>query len=339
MRLALVAAAPVVRLALVAGSPVVRLALVAGMLGLSLGCAIPGLPMAGYLEPTPAPVAAPPTSARLQVEMWSGFEARAAPLPPYRTALVVDANGAMSNKTQEGRIAHILAGRLAAQRFVDQLSGQVPLDVYVVAGSRDATCDTFVSDPLPGSRDAVGAALGRLRAQGKGSIRQALLALADSPDELDRVVLVSNLYEECGDSICDAAAALAARGTRLDVVAIGDVIAPVCLDAVVEAQTDARPVPWTSERARRYHVQTTGDDPAVLHWGLVNDLPLEVGPGEYEIVVELEPPLRVSRDFAVGERWKLEVLDFPGLDAPQRQWRWRRMDLAPPATADAGASE
>jgi hypothetical protein len=257
--------------------------------------------------------------------MWSGFQAGAAPLPPYRSALVVDASRSMSRKNQDG-VSHILGARLAAKRFVEAATTRAPLDVFVVAGERAATCDVPAVEPLLGDRAAIGASVGRLRARGKGSLGATLLALADSPDELERVVVVTNLFEECGGDLCSAAAALADRGARLDVVVIGDIVAPDCLGTVHEADVEGAPVPWSSERARRFHVQTTGSDPAILGWGLVNDIPVDVRTGELEVVVDLSPPLRIKREFEAGVGWKLEVLDFPSLDPPERQWRWRRMD-------------
>jgi len=271
----------------------------------------------------------PVDEARLQVAMWSGFEAAAAPLPPYRTALVVDSGRSMSRKNEDG-VSHILAARLAAKRFVEAATTRAPLDVFVVAGERAATCDAPTVEPLPGDRSVIAASVGRLRARGKGSVGATLLALADSPDPLERVVVVTNLFEECGSDLCSAAAALADRGARLDVVAIGDIVAPDCLGTVHEADVEGVPVPWTSERPRRFHIKTTGSDPAILGWGLVNDIPVGVRTGELEIVVDLSPPLRVTRQFEAGASWKLEVLDFPSLEPPERQWRWQRMDATAP---------
>jgi hypothetical protein len=262
--------------------------------------------------------------------MWSGFEAGAEPLPPKRTALVVDASSAMLRRTSDG-LRHIRAGRVAAARFVETATRAAPLDVFVVAGESNATCDAPSVEPLVGEREDVAKALDRLRARGKGSVGATLLALADAPEELERAVVVTNLYQECGQDLCIAAAALADRGTRLDIVAIGDIVAPECLRTIHESKGEDIPVPWTSERPRRFHLQTAGPDPAILNWGLVNDIPVEVRTGELQIVVDLSPQLRVTRNFVAGELWKLEVLDFPSLEPPERQWRWQRLDESQPS--------
>ena len=49
---------------------------------------------------------------------------------------------------------------------------------------------------------------------------------------------------------------------------------------------------------------------------------MRLAPGAAAVVVQLDPPLRIVRNFNPGTRWVLQVLDFPGLDPPERQWRW-----------------
>jgi hypothetical protein len=46
-------------------------------------------------------------------------------------------------------------------------------------------------------------------------------------------------------------------------------------------------------------------------------------------VLQLDPPLRLDRSFAPGSRWQLDVLDFPALDPPVREWRWRELPPEP----------
>jgi hypothetical protein len=86
-------------------------------------------------------------------------------------------------------------------------------------------------------------------------------------------------------------------------------------------------------------VERTGPDPAILVCGESGGLPVELAPGPADVVVKLDPPLRISRSFEPGTRWVLQVLDFPDLDPPERQWRWLAdpAPVAAPADPAAGA--
>ncbi len=42
----------------------------------------------------------------------------------------------------------------------------------------------------------------------------------------------------------------------------------------------------------------------------------------------------VEREFEPGERWVLEVVDFPALDLGERQWRWRPLEEAAKAPVE-----
>lgn len=265
--------------------------------------------------------------------MLSGFDAGSVPLAGRgKTALVVDASSAMF-RPMEGGLPHIRAARVAASRFARSVASDDLLDVWIVGGDARRECGT-PAVPLVGARDEVVRQLDRLRARGKGSSGDALLALAAEDEPPSRVVLVTSLFDECGDSLCSAAEALAARGTRLDLVVVGNFVAPACLstDALASAASTSSPVPWTTGSPTKFHVVSGGDDPAIEMCGDVNGLPVEVRSGAAEIVVELTPPLRVTHEFVDGKRWKLEVIDFPTLDPPERQWRWR--EVAKPAAVD-----
>jgi hypothetical protein len=83
------------------------------------------------------------------------------------------------------------------------------------------------------------------------------------------------------------------------------------------------PSPGRSDAPVGFSVESVGADPAVLVCGESGGLPVRLAPGAAAVVVSLDPPLRVESNFEPGTRWVLEVVDFPGLDPPERHWRWK----------------
>jgi hypothetical protein len=272
---------------------------------------------------------------RIRLELLGGFPAHRDPLPEARVALLVDATASMRAGTDAGP-ARVIGARAAAERFAASLPLQTPLSLWVLGDDPGARCDAAL-EPLDGERDELLRAVRRLRARGEGSLAAALRELP-GPDEggYERVVAVSALDDGCGGDLCAAARDLVARGVRLDVVHIGSAPAPDCLADVTHGEPEGPPVPWPTAAPVRFHVERRGADPAILVCGESGGLPVEVGPGSADVVVNLDPPLRVPRDFVAGTRWVLQVLDFPGLDPPERLWRWQAE--SPPPLPETGVS-
>lgn len=304
---------------------------------------IAGVGLAGFLVgcttlgPAPAqePLARGP--ARMRVEMFGGFEKSPPAVATGGVALVVDATRSMASTSGFGP-SRVRAARAAAERFAENLSADATLELHVLGNSSRAKCDTE-PERYEGERGGLVQRIGRLRARGRGSLADALGRFSNEDgDGVGRVVVVSSLADDCAGDLCRAARRLASRGVRLDLVLIGDAEAPACLAGLTSPESAAAPVPWRTNPRAGYRVESTGNDPAVLVCGETGGLPVQMEPGRKSIVVNLDPPLRIERNFTPGTRWVLQVLDFPNLDPPERQWRWLA-ETAPPAAGGSLAAE
>ena len=292
----------------------------------ALGCT------AGPWTIGPAPERDPiPTGpARMRVEMFGGFEKSPPPLQTGSVALLVDSTATMASTSGFGP-SRIRSARAAAKRFAEMLPGERELELHVIGNSARARCDTEPERTV-GERGGIVDRVGRLRARGRGSLADALGRFSEK-DGVGRVVVVSSLADDCKGDLCSAARRLAARGVRLDLVLIGDTEAPPCLAGLSAPELEGAPVPWSTSQRAHFRVESTGDDPAILVCGETGGLPVQMEPGPKSILVELDPPLRIERNFTPGTRWVLQVLDFPNLDPPERQWRW--LAEKPPVAAGA----
>jgi hypothetical protein len=271
--------------------------------------------------------------ARLRVEMFGGFAASPGPVPADRVVLLVDSTGSMVRDTRSGS-SRVRAARAAAERFVANLPGDASPELLVIGNGPGSRCSTAPARTV--GRERVLSQVSNLRAGGQGSLVAALEGIAESAAAEDggfpRVVAITSLDDGCGGDLCGAAQALVQHGVRLDLVLIGDVAAPACLTEVIGIPRDGPPVPWPTQSTAAFHVESRGPDPAILVCGESGGLPVQVPPGNVDIVVKLDPPLRVEHRFQPGTRWVLQVLDFPGLVPTERQWRWHA-DAVPGATA------
>lgn len=294
-------------------------ALLAAALG---GCAVFSGGGGGAAHP------AVPGFARVRVELLGGFAKDHPAGSPGKVALLVDATRSMARATSAGP-SRVRAARAAARRFVETLSPGTPLELLVLGHERKATCGRLPS-PYDGDRDALLGRLDALSARGDGSLSAALAHL-DGPEQggYDRVVAVTALDDGCGGDLCRAVSGLAARGVRLDLVLIGGAEVPPCVTEAAHGPADATPDVAHVASAVPFHVESAGADPAILVCGKTGGLPVQLAAGPAAVVVDLDPPLRVERSFVSDTRWVLQVLDFPGLDPPERQWRW--LAEAPPS--------
>jgi len=126
---------------------------------------------------------------------------------------------------------------------------------------------------------------------------------------------------------------------RLDLVVIGDALVPECVGAYREVRTGGPPPGASPAPLPRFHVETTAMGvTAAVAWGEAGGVPARIEPGLLTVVVEFDPPLRVKRTIAPGERWLLQVLEFPAIDPWARRWRWSRLSDSPaqPGGVEAG---
>jgi hypothetical protein len=284
------------------------------MLGVLAGCA----GGTGGSAALPAQV----EPALLRVEMFGGFRAERPALPPDRVALVVDATGSMASPTGQGP-SRARATRAAAERFAAALPAAADLELFVLGNDAGAGCQV-APKRYDGDRDALLGRIRDLRAGGEGSLAGALDRFGSAEEGgFERVVVITALDDDCGGGLCEAVQGLAARGVRLDLVLIGEVEAPDCIAEASGGRRDVVPVPWQRAAQVPFHVESVGAEPAVVVCGEAGGLPVQVPSGTAGVVVQLDPPLRVEHGFRPGERWVLQVLDFPGLDPKERQWRWQ----------------
>lgn len=277
-----------------------------------------------------APPAAPAPPALLTVQVFGGFPSERAPLPKDRVALLVDSTGSMARGTGQGP-SRLRATRTATERFSESLQPGSELELFVLGNDSRASCDRLATR-YDGDREELVERIGGLRARGKGSLAAALDRIASLEEGgFERVVAFTALDDGCGGDLCQAAEKLAARGARLDLVLIGSVEAPPCIAEVRGRHLDAMPVPWQRGAPVAFHVESTSPEPAVMACSEAGGLPVQVPKGSAAVVVKLDPPLRVKRRFRPGTRWVLQVLDFPGLDPQERQWRWQAG--SPPVSA------
>jgi len=106
---------------------------------------------------------------------------------------------------------------------------------------------------------------------------------------------------------------------------------PACLREPAGLAENAPP-PIPPAPPLHFRLEVSQPEPMVVGCSDVGGLPVAAPPGPVTVVVDLDPPLRVEGRFDPGARRLLQVLDFPLLDPPTRQWRWIEL---PPHTASA----
>ena len=249
-----------------------------------------------------------------------------------RVVALIDATRSMSLRDPAG-VVYLDAARRSAQRWLRDLPAATAVELRSVGGERGMHCASsaraLVAGPQSASDVALQGAIERLAPVGEGSLAEALYDVAEAVPAAPaatplRVVAWSALEDGCGASLCSAAAALARRGVRLDLVVLGPAPAPACLGQLelprvsLESARAPAPVEFCVERA--------GPDAAVWGCSKSGGLPVATPPSAARVVVRLEPPLIVERSFPADTRWVLEVLDFPVLGPGERQWRWRPLE-------------
>ena len=291
----------------------------AAVASLSLGCA-------GLRSEDPSPPVAGSGPARVFVRSLTGLAGPPATPRPARVAVVLDATGAMARVTPAGP-SHLTSARAAVTRLLEGLDEETDVALRVIGGSRRARCETPAQVFDPASPEQ----LSRIGARGAGSISHTLELLLDAPDPelVDRAVVFTRLVGTCDEDLCKAAGALAERGVRLDLVVIGEEPAPPCLAGITPSQPDTAPEGWHDAPSIHFHAESVGPEPAIQACSETDGLPVMVQPGDAAIVIDMEPSLRVERRFEPGSRWLLEVVAFPGLDPPERIWRWRALPEGP----------
>ncbi len=277
----------------------------AGLSGaLVLGCALLG----AEREPP----------AQIAVEFLGGFSGPP-PLADPQVELLLDISKSQQTASKHG-LAHFEAVRLAALRLVDALPETASIELSVL-GARSGECRTSLplADSQPGrSREELREWIRSLEPAGEGSLAAALEALAAS-GRARRVVAFSDLGTECGGDLCAAASALVESGARLDLVIVGEAEPPACL-ADFEYSVEAAP---PAAAAPVFRVEMPGEGaPVRIAEGFADGTPVAVGARAGLLVLDLDPPVRIGPiHFTPATLTRVQVLDFPYLDEPAREWR------------------
>lgn len=292
-----------------------------GLLG--LGCA------ASQLAPLPWQTAPP---ARLSVEVLHGF---ARPLPPTdeeeRVELLVDVTASMKAATPAG-VSRAEAARVAASRLVAELPASASIGLTAL-GTRTGGCRApqALEYSQPGqSRDKLQDQISSLQSVGEGSLAAGLDVLTaglagQAPSW--RVVVFTDLGQECGGDLCSAVAALVGAGARIDLVVVGDTPAPACVTDFVLGD---RPPLGDGARAPHFRVEGEAEGgTVVLARGLSGGPAVDVPSGSARVIVELDPPARIGPLLLSPDaETHIRVLDFPQLEPRVREWRWDTRPLA-----------
>jgi hypothetical protein len=161
---------------------------------------------------------------------------------------------------------------------------------------------------------------------------------AEKVPEHTRVVVFTNLAPQCGGDLCAAGEKLVATGATLDLVVLGEGLAPACLrsfalwsgpPASVLRRTDPEPVSFRLVAAPAGPVR----DPTE---GVAGERPVAVDAGPGLIKLALTPPLDVPVVLSAGTLLRLRVIDFPETSPPARDWVVET--AAPPPDTAEGAS-
>lgn len=274
----------------------------------------------------------PDPPGRIQVEVYRGMGGNAAGSFHPSIALLIDARESMG--ASAAHVTRLEAAKLKAHELLAALPAGTRASLHAL-GSAASTeeCGGLARGARDAAPDAaeLAADLASLTPAGRGSLAAALTALredliAEGRARDTRVVVLTDLGEspDCPGDLCLAAANLIDAGAWLDVALIGDAAAPACLDALrPSAQAPSSLLRALTRPPARWALAPTGGAEPILR-GSAGPLELEAPPGEWELAVELDPPLPIAPlQIRSGRTTRVRVLDFPG--GPPR-YAWEVLD-------------
>ena len=255
------------------------------------------------------------------------------PEAPESLHLIVDVTPSMERGTEHG-VARLAGAKAAAVQLLASLPVDTSASVHVLGSRRGLGCAPPVTlgvAPESGVgvlSERIGELVPRSEGSLAGTLRVLARMLAARPVVApSRVVVFSDLGAECGGDLCEAASELVSAGGRLDLVLLGEPGLPACLASPLAVaglgsngpalSADAHP-PFRVLRSGAPEMPQASD----LASGTAGRAAVEVEPGLVEVVVETNPPERIG-PFRVhaGRVTRVQVLDFPGLRPPLREWR------------------
>jgi hypothetical protein len=287
----------------------------------------------GCASPPPASTALPELSpeARLSVELIQGFSGRpvSPPAGPERVEVLIDVTSSMEAATQPGPGRH-LAARRAAVRLVAALPRDSFVGLHALGVAGGDECNpafrTGHSGPGEAREDLVGR-IEELRPAGEASLAQAVGGLRFYLTAMEtlarsRVVILSDLGEECGGDLCEELTRMVAGGARVELVVFGETRLPSCIEDFEVAGA------WRADAeapAMHFRAEAAAADGVPLDTvvGLVGGEPVAIPAGPVRVLIGLDPSAAFGPvDLAPGTTTRLRILDFPALDPPVREWIW-----------------
>jgi len=259
------------------------------------------------------------------------------PATTPRVEIVLDATPSMTRARVDG-IRGFEAARAAAARTLDDLPADTRATFHLVGGpDRSESCTdelgALVSEPGPPvvlADDARGAPR-----RGEASLPDALGRLADTLEASGetpraRIVVFTDLAQDCGGDLCAATTRLVAGGASFDWVLVGDEPLPSCLedvalDAAPPRPLAAQPLPTPprfsviprdamlvgGETAARARVEGVADGTAI---GVPSGLAF--------VGIDLSPPANFGPvAIEAGGHYRVRVVEFPSASPPAREWQ------------------
>ncbi len=276
---------------------------------------------------------APPPEALLDVRVMQGLAVAPGAPSTSRVEVVLDVTPSM--QAREGRYGtRADVARAAAAQLLRALPPEAPATL-VAFGASGPECEATpirlgpevgYASVLALHTDALAPVAEASLSQTLGSVTSEIVAAGAA--ERTRVVLISDLSDECGSDLCAAAAALVGTGATLDLVVIGDADVPAC----VADLTAPRSVPGVVARATdtepfSFRVRAAPDGPVRAEAsGVAGGAPIALAPGAAVVDVPLSPPLSVPLVLEAGQVTQMRVIDFPAATPPLRDWQ---IGLAP----------
>ncbi len=293
----------------------------------------------------------PPPPGQVELVVYSGFSrpSVATGVPASRVDVLVDATSSMRRTTASG-VTLFAEARKGAEETLRALPPDADVVVHALGARGGQVCGPAEVVAGPAAGASLAPVLATLAPQSEGSLVASLHEIqtrlaAEGAATRARVIVFTDLHDDCGGDLCAAAESLVAAGGWLELRLVGDAEPPACIAAL-------RPSPSLPGRYASYfspppptfrvNAVNPGDgQPSELASGRAGDGPVELAPGLVTVDVDLVPPERVG-PFKVGsgERVRVRLLDFPGATPPDRAWQVeragesfdRRIPAPPPGT-------
>jgi hypothetical protein len=285
-----------------------------------------------------APVGPPAT---ISVEVLGAPKSAAATSAPVPEDLVVllDVTRSMRVPESSGVQRNDLARRAAAD-FLRALPEDQPVEVSAL-GTRGENAGCTAPVPLSGasSREAL---ISRVEQAGAGretseaslafaidGARRRLVARAGTAR---RLVVFSDLADDCGGEWCEAVTRAASEGISVELVELGPVLSASCLREMrlpdfEHAGSSPEPPAYPVFQVRR--ATPEGASERVLSNGRAGSQNASVPPGRAVVSIELEPPEWIGPlELRPGSHTRIRVLDFVGSNPP-----WREVFVQPGGAA------